>query len=67
MVLALVCLWIGFALGFIVAAVLRGGSRGEEERAVVAATPTTFAVSHVPSKKGKAAARNTAAHVETVE
>jgi hypothetical protein len=67
MVLALIALWVGFALGFVLAAVLRGGSRDEVRLPPVAPARTTFEVTHVRLEGRKATSRNTAKHLETVE
>jgi len=67
MVLALVSLWVGFAIGFVLAAVLRGGSRDGVRLPAVAPTRATFEVFHVRLEGRKAVSRNTSAHLETVD
>jgi hypothetical protein len=67
MVLALVALWVGFALGFVLAAVLRGGGRDEVHPPPAAPARATFDVSHVRVERRQAASRNTSEHFETVE
>ena len=71
MVVALVCLWVGFAIGFVTAAVLRGGSRDEERLPVAAPARKAFKVSRVHPQGMKAgnktASRNALEHIETVD
>jgi len=67
MVAALIALWVGFAAGFVLAAILRGGSCEEARPAVVAAKRTSFEVSRVHLGERKATSRNASAPAETVE
>jgi hypothetical protein len=67
MLLTLVALWIGFALGFVLAAVLRGGSRADARLPPAAPARATFDVSHVRIEGRRVASRNTSEHAETVE
>jgi hypothetical protein len=67
MVVALISLWVGFAAGFVLAAILRGGSREEAHLPVVAAKRTPFEVSRMRLGERKATSRNALASVEAVE
>ena len=67
MVLVVVSLWVGFAIGFVLAAVLRGGSRDEVRLPAVAPARGTFEVTHVRIEGRKPTSRNAAKHLETVE
>jgi hypothetical protein len=67
MVLAVVSLWVGFAIGFVLAAVLRGGSRDEVRPSEVAPPRPMFEVTHARLEGRKPTSRNTAKHLETVE
>jgi len=66
MLVALICLWVGFAIGFVTAAVLWVGNRDEGRLPAATPTRTTFEVSHVRAGATKAASRNATAHAETV-
>ena len=71
MVVALVCLWIGFAIGFVTAAVLWVGSRDEGRLSVAAPARNAFKVSRVRPEGMKAgnktASRKALEHVEAVD
>jgi hypothetical protein len=67
MVLALISLWVGFFIGFVLAAVLRGGSRDDVRLPAVVPTRVAFEVNRVRLAGRKATSRNTSNHLETVE
>jgi len=70
MLVALICLWIGFAIGLVTAAVLRVGSRDDGRLPRRAPARHAFEVSRVRpggKKAGETAARrSTPKHAETV-
>jgi len=71
MLVALVCLWVGFAIGFVTAAVLWVGSRDDERLPAAAPARKAFKVSRVRPEGMKAgnktASRNALEHVEAVD